>query len=235
MTDEVDMFSTLLKTYGPIGVFLVSFLGNALPYSTIPYLILVILYSSTLDSTWDQIIITVLGGLGAALGKIIVYYFGYGLRYVLTSEQRRNLETFASLFKRSTFLAVFLFAALPLPDDILYVPLGASRYSLTRYTIALVSGKIIITGAAVFFGSSFTWITNSVTDLPPYVSITILLYVTLWLTYLVSKIDWLHIARTYKRRGIIAGTLELLRISGKESLNFLLLPYRVLKGRLVGG
>ncbi len=232
LNNEEHWFNELLRIYGPLGVFIVSLLGNAIPYSTIPYLVLIVVYAGTLNNFWEQLVVTIAGGLGAALGKVIVYYFGYGLRLVLTEEQRRNLEIFVSLFKRSTFLAVFLFATLPLPDDILYIPLGASKYSITRYTIALVMGKIIITGAAVFFGSSLSWFLKSTTDLPWYITVIVLLYISLWLTYLVSKINWINIAKTYKEKGVINGTIKLLITSIRETVNFLLLPYNYLKKRL---
>lgn len=210
MNNEESFFMQLLQHYGPLGVFIVSALGNAIPYSTIPYLILIIVYAGAIKDPYHHLIITLMGGLGAAVGKVIVYYFGRGIRVLLTEEQKKNLEVFTELFKRSTFLAVFLFAALPLPDDILYIPLGAMGYSLTRYFIALLLGKIIITGLAVFFGSSLSFILTETSKLPMYIVIPVLLVVTLLLTYIVAKVNWVYIADTYKKQGIIKGTTVLL-------------------------
>ncbi len=215
MDSEEKFFMQLLQHYGPLGVFIVSALGNAIPYSTIPYLILIVIYAGAVKDPYHLLIITLMGGLGAAVGKIIVYYFGRGIRILLTEEQKKNLEVFTELFKRSTFLAVFLFAALPLPDDILYIPLGAMGYSLTRYFIALLLGKIIITGLAVFFGSSLSFLLTETSKLPIYIAIPILLVVTLLLTYIVAKINWVYIADTYKTEGIIRGTIALLYETGK--------------------
>ncbi len=215
MDSEETFFMQLLQHYGPLGVFIVSALGNAIPYSTIPYLILIIIYAGAVKDPYHLLVITLMGGLGAAVGKVIVYYFGRGIRILLTEEQKKNLEVFTELFKRSTFLAVFLFAALPLPDDILYIPLGAMGYSLTRYFIALLLGKIIITGLAVFFGSSLSFLLAETSKLPIYIVIPVLLVVTLLLTYIVAKINWVYVADTYKTQGIIKGTIALIYETGK--------------------
>ncbi len=219
-------FENLLQSYGPMGVFIISALGNAIPYSTIPYLLLIVVYAGTLDDLTSQVIVAVAGGFGAAFGKIIVYYFGRGLRLILTEEQKRNLEVFVDLFKKSTFLAVFIFAALPLPDDILYIPLGASGYSVIRYFIALVLGKIVITGTAVFFGSTFSWILESSTEAPWYITYPSLLAVTLILTYIVAKIDWVGVAREYKKKGVLMGTIALIKETYRALIALITWPLR---------
>ncbi len=231
MADEEQIFLQILRSYGPLGVFIVSALGNAIPYSTIPYLLFIVVYAGSLDNVLDQAYISFLGGLGAAVGKIVVYYFGRGLRLVMTEQQKNNMEVFVGLFKRSTFLAVFLFAALPLPDDILYIPLGATGYSLIRFFTALLLGKIIITGAAVFFGSTYSWLLEDAADTPWYITYPSLLAITLILTYIVAKIDWVKIAKGYKEKGVVRGTFILLIETYRAIISLLTIPYRLVRNR----
>ncbi len=221
MTNEMAWFSEILYQYGPLGVFIVSLIGNAIPYSTIPYLLFIIVYAGTITDTLHLILITILGGLGAAIGKLIVYYFGVGIRKILPEEMKKNMEAFVEVSRKSIFLAVFLFAALPLPDDILYVPVGAMRYSVKKFFVALVAGKIIITGISVFFGSSFSSMFSGVTKMPVYVSIPLLVIVTILLTYIVAEIDWFQVVEIYRKKGLIAASVYVVKCSIKSMTKLL--------------
>ncbi|HDJ84003.1 MAG TPA: hypothetical protein ENG44_03275, partial [Desulfurococcaceae archaeon] len=63
--------SILIEKYGYFGIFLVSALGNMIPYTTIPYLILVMAYASTLPTLHQQILTAITSATGAAIGKIM--------------------------------------------------------------------------------------------------------------------------------------------------------------------
>ncbi len=202
MTNDVIQY--LLETYGPLGVFLASFLGNAIPYSTIPYLFLVIIYASRVKDPYLNIVITILGGLGAALGKLVVYYIGKGVRVIISEKTKENMKLFVKFASKGIFLAVFLFAALPLPDDILYVPLGVVGYNIVKYFIALATGKIVITGLAVFFGRILGRYIEEVRGYPAYISVPILILITFIITYLVVKIDWVKAAEIASTKGLLA-------------------------------
>lgn len=228
MTGETDWFSDVLTQYGPLGVFIVSLIGNAIPYSTIPYLLFIILYAGTISDTAQLLLITVLGGLGASIGKLVVYYFGVGIRRILPENMKRNMEAFVEVSRRSIFLAVFIFAALPLPDDILYVPIGAMKYSVRRFFIALLAGKIIITGVSVFFGSSLSNVLSGATKTPVYVSIPILVAVTLLLTYVVAEINWFQVVEISRKKGVLAAVIYVIKCSIEALLG---LPGKIKKKR----
>lgn len=219
----------LIYTYGALGVFLVSFLGNTIPYSTIPYLFFIIIYSANITDPFIHILITVSGGLGAAMGKLIVYYIGRSARAVLSKERRRNIELFAKIAHRSIFIAVFIFAALPLPDDILYVPLGLIGYNVVKYFIALVLGKILITGLAVFFGTSFSLYFRETTFLPPYIYIPTLIAITLVITYIVMSINWQKIAEIGSSKGLVEAIKAIILEIGRVFRNLLYLFKRTRK------
>ncbi|MET1159552.1 MAG: VTT domain-containing protein [Thermoprotei archaeon] len=212
-----EWLEIFIERYGLLGIFLVSFIGNAIPYSTIPYLLLIILYSGLLSDSLQQALLVIISGFGAAMGKLVVYMFGYGISRVLPEKTRKNLELFTEVFRKSTFIAVYLFAALPLPDDILYVPLGATRYSVVKYFIALVLGKITITALAVFFGSATTSYLREAMGLPPYISIPILLVITLYIMYLVAVIDWNKATSIAMKKGLAETISYVLRSAWKAT------------------
>ncbi len=215
-----------INQFGLLGVFIVSFLGNTIPYSTIPYLVFIVIYAGVLHDPYMHLLITLSGGLGAALGKVIVYFFGYGVRTVLPENIRRNIDLFAKLFKKSTFIAVLVFAASPLPDDIIYVPLGAMKYDLKKYFTALLTGKIIITGMAVFFGSSFTGLLREAAKIPDYISIPALLLITFYLLYLVAEIDWMKAAEIASKEGLFSMAKYIIYIALLKTIEIPVKIYR---------
>ncbi len=205
MADIGNILWGIISQYGVLGVFVVSLLGNAIPYSTIPYLIFIILYSVTVQDPITNLLITLAGGLGAAVGKVIVYYFGVGIRKLIPNNMKKNMEVFIRISRQSVFLAVFLFAALPLPDDILYIPLGAMRYDLLKFFIALLAGKIVITGTAVYFGYTVSWLIGNGGKAPWYIILPVLIIISLLLTYIVAKIDWARAVKITEEKGFTSG------------------------------
>lgn len=190
----------LAANLGPIGVLIVSFLGNALPYFTIPYLILVVNYAALIGgSFWGLTLAAILGGVGASLGKLIVYSIGRVARFALSEESKSNLEEFTRIAGKSVFFAALIFAALPLPDDILYVPLGVTGYSIARFFIAVTIGKVFITGAAIALGRLIRLYTEGLGD--PLISSLVAVIVSIVVTYAILAIDWSVVLRDVEREG----------------------------------
>ncbi len=199
----------LLKGYGYLSIFLVSAVGNMIPYTTIPYLVLVMAYASTLSSPTQQVLVAIISALGASIGKIVVYFIGRSAGKIVGTNARRRLEVFAKLASKGIFIATFLFAALPLPDDVIYLPVGMSGYSLVKYFIAVFSGKVIITLAAVYFGSSMRWLLEGGLGLPLWISIPVLIVLTLWITVIILRMDWEKIVSDFNE-GFLKGTRTLI-------------------------
>ncbi len=199
----------LLKGYGYLSIFLVSAVGNMIPYTTIPYLVLVMAYASTLSSPTQQALVAIISALGASIGKIVVYFIGRSASKIVSTNTRRRLKVFAKLASKGIFIAIFLFAALPLPDDVIYLPVGMSGYSLVKYFIAVFSGKIIITLAAVYFGSSMRWLLEGGLGLPLWISLPILIVLTLWITIIILRMNWEKIVSDFNE-GFMKGMRTLI-------------------------
>ncbi len=231
MTDLGNILWGIISQYGIFGVFIVSLLGNAIPYSTIPYLIFIILYSGTVQDPITNLFITLVGGLGAAVGKVIVYYFGVGIRRLIPDDMKKNMEVFIRISRQSVFLAVFLFAALPLPDDILYVPLGAMRYDLVKFFIALLTGKIVITGTAVYFGYTISWLIGNGGKAPWYIIVPALIIISLLLTYVVAKIDWARAVKITEEKGLWNGIRFVAEQTVKALTDLIVWPIRKIRAQ----
>ena len=51
---------------------------------------------------------------------------------------------FHKLVKRYGGSAAFVAAATPIPDDLVYIPLGLAKYNPKRFFVATLSGKIVL-------------------------------------------------------------------------------------------
>lgn len=216
----LDSIAGFVDAYGDLGVLLVALIGNMIPYSTVPYLVLIAAYATRFDSAGKYIAITLAGALGAALGKVVVYMMGRAARRKISAETRENLEVFVGAFKRSAFLAVFLFAALPLPDDIVYVPMGVAGYSLKHFFAAVFLGKTIITGFSVFAGRTLGMLMELGAAYNPWLVGAALIVGILMVTIAIIEMDWAALVKRYADRGAKEGFIEFSRQL------FLLLTFR---------
>jgi uncharacterized membrane protein YdjX (TVP38/TMEM64 family) len=209
----------LLSVNPAVAAFVISLVSNAIPFMTVPYLFIIAQYGALMDNAYAKIVVSVAGGLGAAVGKLIVFYMGQGVHRMLSEEKREDLEFFVQMFRRSVFLAVFLFAALPLPDDLLYIPLGVAGYSPLLFFAAVALGKVFLTTVAVVFGDAVGRLGRYLSSLlgvkegtATYGLTTTILLVALGLlaTYIVIRMNWKKIVYAYNEYGPVIGTLELL-------------------------
>ncbi|MEM2025009.1 MAG: VTT domain-containing protein, partial [Desulfurococcaceae archaeon] len=130
---------------GYLGLLLIAFVSNAVPFSTIPYLVFLAPILAK-QHGMEQIYAILVLALGASLGKLIVYVIARSISKIgRVSRSIHNLVNFTHMFKKATFLTVFLVAALPIPDDVFYIPIGISKYNIPLFFVALLLGKIVVT------------------------------------------------------------------------------------------
>jgi len=135
--------------FGYFGVFLVSFVGAVSILFPIP---------STLFIFWlglmgfDPLMLMVAGGSGAALGELSGYLLGYYGRRILSQERQQKMSYLVKMFGRYGPIAIFIFALTPLPDDLLFIPLGILRYSVVKAFIPALIGKLLMSYLLAYFG-----------------------------------------------------------------------------------
>jgi len=105
----------------------------------IPYTIIIFTMGGI--STFEPIWIAVAAGLGSSVGEFSGYLIGVGGRKVISDKYRKKMDFLMKLFKKYGPIAIFVFALTPLPDDLLFIPLGVMRYSLLRAFIPALLGK----------------------------------------------------------------------------------------------
>lgn len=184
----LEWMQSVALQFGYFGVFLISLLGTMAIIIPLPYT-LVILFLGI--EGWDPIMLTIAGGLGSALGEFAGYLLGYYGRRIVSEERQRNMDYLLSFFGKYSPAAIFVFALTPLPDDLLFIPLGILRYSPVKAFIPAVLGKSLMcyilasfgkvysSTLTILFGDEKSWIGSIIT--------TVLLILAIYILY---RVDW---------------------------------------------
>ncbi len=127
---------------GYIGLALVSFIGSLIPFVPIPSFIL--LATMSVGEQFDIHILALISAFTATIAKQIIFYASYGGRRMISEKTKKRMKPFQKLVKRYGGAAAFVAAATPIPDDMVYIPLGLAKYNPKRFFVATLSGKIVL-------------------------------------------------------------------------------------------
>ncbi|ABL77741.1 VTT domain-containing protein [Thermofilum pendens] len=171
---------------GYLGIFVISILGNLIPFIPIPYLVAVYLYAAYVPGS-NPFLVGVVSGVGAGVGKLLVYLFSRGgARLFMSQESRERFEKIGKMLGNYGAIAVFLFAVTPSPDDAIIIPLGMMGYHPLKFFAAVTAGKIIISIATAFAGKAVfqlageNFLESLATSIALFVVVMLLIYLLDW-------------------------------------------------------
>jgi membrane protein YqaA with SNARE-associated domain len=137
---EIEDWLYIFATqYGYIGIFLISLIGAMSIFVPVPYPVVIFILGGL--QKFDPFLIAVAAGFGSAIGEFSGYLLGVGGRKVISDKYKKKMDFITKLFKKYGSISIFIFALTPLPDDLLFIPLGVMRYSLLRAFIPALIGK----------------------------------------------------------------------------------------------
>ena len=189
--------------YGYLGIFLISLLGSMSIFFPIPYTVVIF----TIAPFFDPLLVALASGLGSALGEFSGYLLGLGGRKIISEKRKRQMDALLKIFGKYGPVAIFIFALTPLPDDLLFIPLGVIRYSFLKAFIPAVIGKIcmslIIAYSARYtitiikdiFGIESDWIVA-------LVSMVLAIILLLIVLAIMFKVDWEKIAENLEKKKV---------------------------------
>lgn len=148
--------NSLIANYSYLGILFVSFLGASTIILPTPAYIIIFLAAAKLN----PLLVGIFGGLGAALGELTGYAVGFGGGKVIEKKWKKEIKKWGARFQKyGGFVLVVLFAATPLPDDIIGVLCGTIKYNIKKFFIASLIGKVIIHLLIAYAGYySINWI-----------------------------------------------------------------------------
>jgi uncharacterized membrane protein YdjX (TVP38/TMEM64 family) len=138
----------VVQDYGYLGAFLISIVGNFTVFLPVPYALTIYAFGATLN----PLLLGVICGLGSTVGEFSAYLVGWGGRRVVESRYGQRLESAKLLVQRYGMLVIFLFCALPLPTDLILVPLGMLKYDLKKAMVAAFLGKTVMLVTVAYAG-----------------------------------------------------------------------------------
>jgi len=124
----VDIFDTIVE-YSYFGIFLLLIGINAAPILMPPTWIVLSSFFA-LDSSLDPLLLALVCATGATIGRLILKNLSGFFRRFVGKEQKSNLDAIGNFLNRKKFgyvLTSFLFAATPLPSNMLFVAYGMMR------------------------------------------------------------------------------------------------------------
>jgi len=124
----VDIFDIIVE-YSYFGIFLLLIGINAAPILMPPTWIVLSSFFA-LDSSLDPLLLALVGATGATIGRLILKNLSGFFRRFVGKEQKSNLDAIGNFLNHKKFgyvLTSFLFAATPLPSNMLFVAYGMMR------------------------------------------------------------------------------------------------------------
>jgi len=101
---------------------------------------------------WDPIMLMISGGAGSAIGELAGYFLGYYGRRLVSEERQKKMDYLLRVLGKYSPAAIFLFALTPLPDDLLFIPLGMLRYNVVKAFLPTLVGKLLMAYLVAYFG-----------------------------------------------------------------------------------
>ena len=182
---------------GYLGLTIVSFFGSLVPFVPIPSFVLVA--TMAVGEQFDIHALVLIAAFTATAAKQIIFYLSYGGRKIISEKTKKRMKPFQKLVKRYGGSAAFVAAATPIPDDLVYIPLGLAKYNPKRFFVATLLGKIVLYYAIVLIShymglSLLEPILQDIQDpLPVYIGIVILGIAMTSVVILLLRLDWAKI------------------------------------------
>jgi len=139
-----DIFETIIE-YSYLGIFFLLIAVNAAPILMPPTWIILSSFFA-LDASLDPFLLAIVGATGATIGRFFLKYISGFFRRFVGKEQESNLDAIGNFLNKKKFgytLTSFLFAATPLPSNMLFVAYGMMRAKSIGLYIGFWCGRLL--------------------------------------------------------------------------------------------
>ncbi len=179
---------------GYLGLTIVSFIGSLVPFVPIPSFILVA--TMAVGDQFDIHALALIAAITSTVAKQIIFYVSYGGRKIISEKTKKRMKPFQKLVKRYGGSAAFVAAATPIPDDLVYIPLGLAKYNPKRFFIATLLGKLVLFYVIVLIShymglSLLEPVLQDIEDpMPVYVGIVVFAIAMSIIIILLLRLNW---------------------------------------------
>jgi membrane protein YqaA with SNARE-associated domain len=191
-----DWFFSLPTRFNYLGVFFLSLIGAASVIIPIPYTVVIFWLGAYTNMNF--VLLSLVSGFGSATGEIIGYSIGYAAQDRVKESHKRKFKAILQLITRyryATPILLFIFALMPLPDDLLFIPLGLLHYSLWKAVIPCFLGKtlmsyILLQGGRVYNELILSFLGGESSLLISIISTVVTTVLLIIMVVIIWKVDW---------------------------------------------
>ncbi len=194
--DFADLFP-FAPEVGYLSLDLVNFFGSLIPF--VPLTGFLLLATMSVGDSFDLHVLALVSALTATMAKQIIFFVSTRGRKIISEKTRKRMRPFERLVKKYGAAAAFVAAATPIPDDIIFVPLGLAKYNPKKFFSATLTGKLVLSYVIVFLshhlGLSLVepFIATIDDTTPIYIGIIIFGAMMTAVVVLLLRLDWVRV------------------------------------------
>jgi len=194
--DFTDIFPFAVGD-GYVILALVNFFGSLIPFVPLPGFLL--LATMSIGNEYDLHVLALVSAVSATAAKQIIFYVSFKGRKIISKKTLKRMRPFQRLVTKYGAAAAFVAAATPMPDDIIFVPLGLAKYNPKRFFISTLVGKIVLSYSIVFLYHylGLSLVEPLVKDLdnatPIYIGVVVFGIMMTLVIVLLLRLDWARI------------------------------------------
>jgi membrane protein DedA with SNARE-associated domain len=180
-----------------IAIFLLTFISAILIIVPVPYF--PVLMTAILVTNLDPNLIALYGALGAVTAKSIIYlisYYGTNAPRLKRNFNPHDYPETYRIIRKYGWLVIFIASITPIPDNIIFIPLGMYKYNplkfiATTFVAKIILNEIVVWGT-VFIGKpivgNLSEINIDMSTLIITITLSLILFSALFFLFL--KIKW---------------------------------------------
>ena len=194
--DFTDIFPFAVGD-GYVILALVNFFGSLIPFVPLPGFLL--LATMSIGNQYDLHVLALVSAVSATAAKQIIFYVSFKGRKIMSKKTLKRMRPFQRLVTKYGAAAAFVAAATPMPDDIIFVPLGLAKYNPKKFFISTLVGKIVLSYSIVFLYHylGLSVVEPLVKDLddatPIYIGVVVFGIMMTLVIVLLLRLDWAKI------------------------------------------
>lgn len=183
------------EEYGYIGILIITFFASIIIFIPVPYF--PVLFTAGINQNLDPHLVSLSSAAGAVIAKLLIFYISYyGRNIILSSKAKKRMLPLQRLLSKYGWPGAFAAALTPIPDDLVYIPLGLAKYNPAKFAIATFTGKFIlnefIVYGSVLFGRPVVEVLTAESTDPIYlyIGVGVSISIIILIIFLYLKIDW---------------------------------------------
>ncbi|HSE99468.1 MAG TPA: VTT domain-containing protein [Nitrososphaeraceae archaeon] len=195
INEILPFFDFGYEEYGYIGILIITFFASIILFIPVPYF--PVLFTAGINQNLNPHLVALSSAVGAVIAKLIIFYVSYyGRNVILSSKAKKRMLPLQRLLSKYGWPGAFAAALTPIPDDLVYIPLGLAKYNPAKFVIATFTGKFIlnefIVFGSVFLGRPVVEILTAESTDPVYlyIGVGVSISIVILIIFLYLRIDW---------------------------------------------